>query len=236
MDQMSAPMNRSIFEDLEIEFDDMLSNPKELAKRVMAKANELVATLESDSSVSKYEEAIKNSAASFDQSMETRGFIKFLREDLYSHCDAAPLEEVALVLENMRNAVREIETLFHSRSVYEATRSTSPLANKKVALYQHQRLREAYEAFRTFAQLMLTDAKGENILLPTIKAKSGNFGSGLSPLKSYVFTFENGDMFMNHFAVARRLGIHKEGFTLMDLLEYLEATPDAPLSVSEVQF
>jgi hypothetical protein len=223
-------MNKSIFEDLEIDHSDMLTAPKEFSQRVMKVVENLVATLESDSSVSKFEEQIKNSASSFEQSASTVGYIKMLREDMYSHCDEAPLEEVAIILENLRLAVKEVENLFHSRSVFEATRSSSPLANKKVALYQHQRLREAWDVYRNFAQLML------DVNLPNIKAKSGNFGSGLSPLKQYVFTFENGDAFMNHFAVMRRLGIYKDGATLMDLLEYLEANPDAPVAVTQVQF
>jgi len=223
-------MNKSIFEDLEIDHSDMLSDPDAFSKRVQKVVAELVNTLESDSSVSKFEEQIKEDAKNFEHSKETLNVIHDIRSTLYEHCDTAPLEEVALILENLRMAVREVETLFHSRSVYEATRSTSPLANKKVALYQHQRLRETWEVYRRFAQLMFDK------VLPSIKAKSGNFGSGLSPLKQYMFTFDNGDSFMNHFAVMRKLGIYKDGSTLMDLLEYLESNPDAPVAVSEVQF
>lgn len=231
-----SSMNKSIFEDLEIDHSDMLTNPQAFAKRVLAVAAELEATLNSSSSVSKFEDQIKEDAKTFDASEQMQKIVKTLRNDIYEYCDSAPLEEVTIILENMRIAVREIETLFHSRAMYEATRSTSPLANKKVALYQHQRLRESWEVYRRFAQMMLTNEKGNPVMLPGIKAKSGNFGSGLSPLKTYVFTFDNGDSFVNHFAVMRKLGIHQDNSTLMDLLEYLEANPDAPVSVSEVQF
>lgn len=215
----------SIFEDLEIDTTDMLNEPEAFAARVVAKAKELEAILKSDTSVASYEKQVREQAKGQKISEDILPYVN----DIYEIGETASLEDLVHLIDLARNLVKDLETAFHSRAVYESTRKTSPIADKRVAHAQHVKLRKAYDGFRQFCKLF------NDYNPPVINGQSGNFGSNLSPLKTYIFEID-GDEFMNHFPVIRRLGKVDELTSLMDLLEYLEENPDSPVTVREVSF
>lgn len=215
----------SIFEDLEIDTSDLLTEPAEFAKRVIAKANELESVLKSDTSVSSFKRQIESRS----RSIKCPENIQQMFVDIYAAADESSLEELVKIIDQAKELVRDLDTAFHSRAAYDSVKEKSPLADKRVAHAQHVKLREAYDSFSKFAKMFF------DYTPPIIKGQSGNFGSSLSPLKTYVFVID-GDEFMNHFPVIRRLGMNEELKTLMDLLEYLDNHPEAPVEVKEVQF
>jgi hypothetical protein len=219
---MSA-QHTSIFEDLGIDFSDMMTDHKAFSERCLAEERKLADILKSDTSVKTFERRVLDEAAEAstpDKAVE-------LFDAIYELGDTVSLPELARMIESARTLVKDLETALHQRAVIEATTGNSPVSDKRFAHYQHTKLREAYEQYRKFV------ASFFKVELKMIKGISGNFGSSLSPLER--FTFEiNGEQFMSPHPVIRRLGKSEELHTIADLLEYIEANPDAPVIVRKV--
>lgn len=218
-------ISKSIFEDLDIDFSDMLEEPKAFAARVKAKASELEVILKSDTSVSALEQKVRDES----KNAEVPTVVNEILDDLYQATDEATLPELVKTIERARLLVKELETAFSSRVMYDSVKDNSPVNDKKLAHFQHKRLREAYESYATFVEVF------KEIKLPVINGVSGNFGSA-TPLERIVFEYiPTNEQFMNPHPVIRRLGLTDKLHSVADLIEYLQEHEDAPVNVKKVK-
>jgi hypothetical protein len=88
-------------------------------------------------------------------------------------------------------------------------------------------LREVYNNYVKAAPLF-----HPGIDLEKMPPLPGNYGNGLSPLKSYVYILD-GDEYRNHRAVCSLLGIPRG--TVMDFHEWIEANP-GQVAIKEVVY
>lgn len=209
------PINKSIFEDLEIDVANFLTMPEQFAEQVYAAAKRLEQTLDSNTSVSQVEIRYEKQAKDIRELPES---IDSLVTKAYEFSDTGNLAEVFTAIEAMKQLVRDMENAFHDRCKEEAAQENSTLANKKLAQIQHKRLRETFDQWRGFVKAFLgKDFTG-------LKSKPGNYQASITDTLQYVLP--DGGTYYNHFAVAKKLGIYFQGITFADIMEYCEAHPD----------
>lgn len=215
-------MGNAIFEDLEIDHHDMLSNPEGFAQRVYEKADELRAICKSDTSTSAFMERYKAEGVKIPQNIQA------LYENLYDEVDMEDLNIMVDAIKQARKLVSDLETAFKDRCIRKAAEEGTAIGNKRVAHAQYTRLKDD---FNLYAKALSVIMAGRNIELKQLPNLPGNYGSGTSSLIHYVFELD-GEQYRNHHVVCRKLGI--ETRSLMDLLEYIEKN-DTGIVVKEVQ-
>jgi uncharacterized protein (DUF2384 family) len=215
-------VSNAIFVDLDIEYKDVImSDPPEFHRRVWEVAEQLKEICRSDTSVSSLEKKYRTLSKKDDVNKE----ITSLLEDYYKQVDDVPLNEMPAYIDAARTLVKDLETAFKDRCVYESTRESSAVSDKRIAHAQYTRLRDVYNNW-VKAIVLFNDEEDratwefEPSPLPPLP---GNYGSGLSPLKSYVYTIGT-DEYRNHRAVCKLLSIPVMNTT--DFHDWLEANAD----------
>ena len=215
-------MANAIFEDLEIDFHDMLSNPEGFAERVYAKAEELKAICKADTSVKAFEERYKENAKPLPK-IVADGF-----NDIYEDIDSIDLEYMVEAIKAARQLVSDLETAFKDRCIRQAAKDGTAVGDKRLAHAQYTRLKDVFNLYvksiGMFAALKTFDLKP----LPNLP---GNYGGGTTSFIHYVFELD-GEQYRNHHIVCRKLGIDIR--SLVDLLEYIENN-DTGVVVKEMQ-
>ena len=220
--------NKSILFDLEISIEEMGNNPTLFAHGVFEAANKLSAVLDHTSSGGQAKTAAKDAAKM------NRGAKVAMREvheanftQIYSDAEEMPLDELHYYIEEMRELTRQLELTFESRATTEMIQESPSAVDKKLAMEQYKKLRDAWEAYRTFAAMMFDEK------LAPLKARSGNFGtSGVR--QSYPAYKLNGAIYHNYRAVGRLIGCDLELKTHMDLQDYLTKTNNTEVEVVEI--
>ncbi len=222
-------INGAIFEDLEIDKSQMLSDPAKFAATLLEKADELAKICKSDTSVQKRAQQIKDSAKDATTPPE---YIKALNAIYTGACDDLSLPEVLQLIDSVKDLVKDLENEVWDRTRREATMENSTVANKRLAHYRYVTLRKAYESFRNFNKVFNPEIK-----LPILPALPGNYGGGLNTMTHYLFTI-NGDVeageFSNWRVIARKAGLEGRFNTLMDFLEWAGSEENEIIEVREV--
>ena len=215
-------MANAIFDDLEIDYSDMLTNPQGFAERVYEAADNLRAICKADTSTNSFIERYKSEGVPAPKS---------LTDILNTYYDEVDVEDLNIMVDAIKQAkklVTDLETAFRDRCVRQAAKEGTAIGNKRVAHAQYTRLRDDFnlyvKAFSVFTLNKGTDLK-------PLPALPGNYGAGTTTLVHHVFELD-GEQYRNHHAVCRKLGIELR--SLMDLLEYIENN-DTGIVVKEVQ-
>ena len=215
-------MGNAIFEDLEIDFRDMMSNPEGFAQRVYEAADELRAICKADTSTNAFMERYKDTGQPVPQNI-LDDFNK-----VYENIDTIELDFMVDAIKQAKKLVSDLEVAFRDRCIRQAAREGTAIGDKRVAHAQYSRLKDD---FNLYVKAISLFAFGKDLDLKPLPNLPGNYGSGTTNLIQYVFEFE-GEQYRNHHVVCRKLGI--ETMSLMDLLEYLEEN-DSGVIVKEVQ-
>ena len=215
-------MGNAIFDDLEIDYSDMLTNPQGFAERVYEAADKLKAICKADTSIRSFEEKYKSEGITIPKELND------ILNNFYDEVDVEDLNIMVDAIKMAKKLVTDLETSFRDRCIRQAAKEGTAIGNKRVAHAQYTRLREDFnlyaKAFKVF-----TLNQGED--LKQLPALPGNYGAGTSSLIHHVF-YLGEDEYRNHYAVCRKLGIELR--PLMDFLEYLENN-ETGVIVKEVQ-
>lgn len=219
-----------IFEDLEIDFSDNMSNPRAFSKRVYAKADELRSILKSDTT---YENMLSKIEAN--KEFADKEIIEEI-DDIYTHADELPIEQMADIIDRVSDLLASLKTAYKDRIIREAANNSTDIADKRLAHFQYSRLRDSWNFYcKAMAVLKMNNDFG----LRPLPAMPGNYGSGGTTFVHHVFSFSDDEQYRNHAVVAKKLGIQPTSengiITLMDVIEYIAANPDCGVSHREVR-
>ena len=223
---MSA--NKSIFFDLEIPLEDMATDPKLFAEEVFTAAAELGDILDHNSSNGTARATAREIAK---KNHEAKGQMLDIMERKFSSilddAESMPMDQLHYMIDEMKDLTRQVELTFESRATTEMIRESPSAVDKRLAMEQYKKLRDAWEAYRSFAQLMFDEK------LAPLKARSGNYGSvnGRSTYPAYKL---DGQVYHNYRAVGRLINCPVELRTHMDLQDYLNSTDNTAVEVVEI--
>lgn len=214
-------MSDAAFEDLELDFSDMMTNPTAFAKRVNHKAEELREGLKEDQSTAALMRRFKEIEKPADTS------IHVLLNAVYNMADEElPLEQMPAIMTAVKKLMGDLETLFDDLAIRHLASESKSITNKKVLHAQYVTLRER---FNDYADFMNGFMKQSIEKLPSLP---GNYGRPSSGLKHYVFEY-NGEQYRNPRALCRKIGI--EPISMYDkMLEYLDEHPEHDVLIKEV--
>lgn len=215
-------MGNAIFDDLEIDHSDMLSNPEGFAQRVYEAADKLRAICKADTSSNAFMERFKAQAEEMPENVSD------IINNFYDAVDDIELKYMVDAIDKAKKLVRDLETAFRDRCIREAAKEGTDIGDKRVAHAQYTRLKDDFNLFVKAIGLFTAGKEANLKPLPNLP---GNYGSSSSTLVNYVFELD-GEQFRNHRAVCRKLGIELR--SLMDLLEYIENN-ETDVIVKEVQ-
>ena len=208
--------NKSIFLDLEIDVDKMISDPDSFAKEVYQAADKLLNVLNSKHSLKGAQNEAEHTAKlDTVANSKASNYFKPFYDEIYEQSEDMPLNELYHLIKEAKDLVRDLELQFHSRSRNEMIMNSPNSTDKKLAHDQYMRLRTAFDAFRDFAKLL-----NDKVYTP-LQAKSGNYGAdSATTYPSYRY---DGQAFNNYRAVARLLGWNPDDFNShADFTERLE--------------
>ena len=180
-------MANAIFEDLEIDFHDMLSNPQGFAERVYEKAEELKAICKADTSTAAFMERYKDIGEEIPE--EIRADFDLTYEDI----DQIDLKYMVDAIKQARKLVSDLETAFRDRCIRQAAKEGTAIGNKRVAHAQYTRLKDD---FNLYVKSIGMFAFGKDADLKPLPNLPGNYGSGSSTLINYVFEID-GEQYRN---------------------------------------
>ena len=220
--------SKSIFLDLEIDVDNMISDPDTFAKDVYAAADKLLNVLNSKHSLKGAQNEVEHSAK-LDSVAKSKAsnYFKPFYDEIYEASEDMPLHELYHLIKEAKDLVRDLELQFHSRSRNEMIMNSPNTTDKRLAHDQYMRLRTAFDAFRDFAKLL-----NDKVYNP-LAAKSGNYGAdSATTYPSYRY---DGQAFNNYRAVARLLGWNPDDFmSHSDFTERLELEEIEDVEVVQV--
>lgn len=227
-------MASPIFEDLEISTDGFLNSREQaeiFKQEVFAKKDRLESVLDRKETVTKIEDTAKKDynnpalphKAQFKETYEP------LISALYDQGEQIPLPVLHGLVESLAALARDLNNTLHDRAKAEYINEASSENDKKLAQIQHKRLRDAWDAYRKFAETIFPGLK-----LPEIKAKPGNFQSAVGTTVAFKFP-DTEEPIYNPRAVARRLGIYAEGVYLTDVLDWLEENDPEQIKVKVIK-
>jgi len=215
-------MANAIFEDLEIPFKDMMSNPEGFADRVYAAADKLREICKADTSVAAFTERYKKNA----KELPTEVLDQFSK--IYEDMDNLPLDHMVEAIKQAKALVSDLETAFKDRCIREAAQDGTAIGDKRVAHAQYTRLKDD---FNLYVKAISLFTFGQNVDLKPLPNLPGNYGSGTTSFVHHVFEMD-GEQYRNHYVICRKLGLNT--MPLSDLLEYL-AKNDTGVVVKEIQ-
>lgn len=214
-------MGNVIFEDLEIDFKNMMKDPETFCSAVEAKAEELKGTLKENNSVEVFMKGLPKST--FNKAESQKPLL-----EIYEAAETMPLENLQELADLFRDYAKSIEALIYSRAIKEIT-STQGVTDKQLIHDQYCRLRDSYA--KVLKSFDILDIKHNG---KPLAAMPGNYGSpvGLSAPR-YAFFFDGDDEpYINYRVVCRKLGIEPFS-TYMDTVDYLKSNPGLGVTVKE---
>lgn len=213
-------MSNIIYDDLEIDYSDMMSDIEAFSERVNKKAEELREIMRSSNSVQDFLGSIKNVPTT------KKAAIEQAIGSIYKIADEAEIEEIESIISLTKALVRDLETLKWWKAGNIVAQSTSIL-DKRTAHEQYMRLREAYNQY---AEAITVLGLGNP---EKLKSMPGNYGATAGLPQYIFFEGDSEEGYRNHFAVAKKL--NQTFKSLMDAVEYVRSNPDCGYVVKEVQ-
>ena len=198
-----------ILEDLEVNSEDMMSDPKAFIVRIIKKSKELAAILDSKSTISEHERVFKEKAYKNEAAKDKA-------QEIFDSFYSVIVEQEPEVLVNLLTMFADLISVANSsvRSMSMRTSGSAALSKKQINLL-YIKLKKTYETYISFMKLFHSTEIG---MPPVIPPKKGNFSSDYS--SSGIKTFEyilDGLSFINPFVVANKLGLKVSHY--MDLSE-----------------
>lgn len=209
-----------VLEDLEVDYSDMMDNPKAFIARVYAKAQELARQLDAKSSLVESERTFKEKALK-NKDAEQKA------EILYEHIMDLLVDQDPEVLVHLLGMFPELTSTASNsvRSMAMRTGNVTSLSKRQINnLYI--KLKDTYEAYINFMKLMHKDEIG---VPPVIVAKKGNFSDYSANGIRYFEFLVDGYQYTNPFPVAKMLGIKIKFY--MDLPDEIEKLQGGDSSV-----
>jgi hypothetical protein len=214
-----APKTSTIFDDLEIDYSTMMTDPESFDQNVKKAADELKATLKSSTSIQSFLDSQKNT----DDMSSWKVNLNALYNDIESEMSIAGILEMA---REVRKFASELESLARSKAAFELANKQGVM-DKGTAHMMYVRLREAFNAW---ANAMKVLDIYEATPLPSMP---GNYGTNVGLVFHYYFTFDGEEEgYMNPRTVCRLLGI--DSMNLMDTVEYVTNNPDCGVTVTKL--
>jgi hypothetical protein len=202
-------VSNSIYEDLEIDFSDMMKDPEAFKTRVFAKAEELKGILKEDNSIENYLNRLPKLT-------DRSGVGKFTDEldGLYTWADNnLSIQEIMEVAKYLDKLAGQFRYMAKDKAASELASNIDRM-DKATAHSQYQALRAA---FGEWVKAMKVFGLGEYENLPSMP---GNYGQS-TLLIHYIFVEkESGEQYRNPRVVSRKLG--REPMNLMDAVEFIE--------------
>lgn len=215
-------MSNIIYDDLEIDHADSMSDIDAFNKRVHAKADELREIMRSSNSVQDFLGNIKPTKI---QENVKQAMMAALA-DVYSSAELAPIEELDEYITFAKKLVGDLETLKWWKAGNIVAQTTSIL-DKRTAHEQYMRLHKAYNAY---CEAITTLGLGAP---EKLKSMPGNYGATAGLPQYIFFEGDSEEGYRNHFAVAKKLNVTFKN--LMDAVDYVRNNPDCGYTVKEVQ-
>ncbi len=219
--------SKSIFVDLEIDIDLMMEDPKGFEREVHKAADKLVNILDQSNSTGEAKNLARDTALKNREAKIVAS--KLFKEELAAidtFAEEADMDTLFHMIDNLKKVVKDLELVFESRAMDTMIMSQASTVDKRMAFDQYRLLREGYEVYRSFVNLMIDDT----VNLVPLKAKTGNYGG--STKHSYPAYKINGEIYRSYRAAAKLLGIKEECFNHMDLQERI--TEDMPVEIVEI--
>jgi hypothetical protein len=212
-------MASTIFDDLEIDYSTMMTDPASFEESVKKAADELKATLKSNTSISSYLDSQTNAddMTVWDKKLNT----------LYNEVDAEmSVAGIQALAKSLRKLAGELEAMARSKAVFELANNQNVM-DKGTAHVMYVRLREAFNAWAKAMDVL--DIYHADPLPPM----PGNFGSQVGLVYHYYFTFEGDEEgYMNPYVVCKKLNI--DGMNLMDTVDYVTNNPDCGVTLTKL--
>ncbi len=218
----------AIMADLEIDYSDFITNPVDVSKRIVTKAEELAAVCKQDTSVGALTSQMKDAAAKVDTPIH----ILELLNVLYSEGDEVTIPELVQMIDSTQHLVNDLKTMLRDRVTQEATHDNATVNEKRLAHLQYVRLRKAHDALRDLWKIMDTDTFKQMKIIPALP---GNYGGGATTLSAPMFFIKGQEGgYYNWRAVAKVLGFQLTQFKdMQDWIEWCES-PDG-IEVVEIR-
>lgn len=211
-------MSNSIFDDLEIDHNTMMTNPQEFCQSVYDKADELVKVLETSNSIQSYINSLKNTD-------DMQDWIGRLDSIYINADDTMSVKGIMELAKLMRQMATDMETMAKNKATYQLA-SQGNVSDKSLAHMQYTRLREAFNPIvDAYSILKLYDDASK------LPPKQGNYSAPVG-LVHIIFEFNDGDGYMNPIAACKKLGI--EYNTMAETIEYIEANPNCGATVKRL--
>jgi len=161
----------AIFEDLMIDFSDMLSDPESFAARVYDAADRLRDICKADTSVQAFTERYRKEAKPLPDSI-VAGF-----DMVYEDVDSIELDYMVEAIKAAKKLVSDLETAFKDRCIRQAATDGTAIGDKRLAHAQYTRLKDDFNLYvksiGMFSFMKQVDLKP----LPNLP---GNYGGGTS--------------------------------------------------------
>jgi len=222
-------ISKNIFRDLEINVDNMMDDPAAFASEVYAAASKLTEVLNHDTSMRNARADVR-ADANKDRAAKTVANKQWDKEiqSITDWSETTDLHVLFHFIADLKELARDLELTFDQRATNEMIRNSPTPVDKRLAHEQYKTLRDAFETYRSFINLVVDD----NIVLVPLKAKTGNFGGAAK--RTYIaFTVGKDKTPMHNYKmVGRLLGIEDELNSPMDLVERL--TEEMECQVVEV--
>lgn len=196
-------VSKSIFVDLDIDTELMVSNPEEFSAQVYKAADKLMNILDENTSLS---DARKKSREKAKANKEAIPVAKqmFSFDEMIAFAEEGDPDVLFHFIERVKSLTKELELIYEDRATSEMIMNSADATTKRLAHAQYSRLREAFDSYRNFVTMIVD----EDLVLIPLKAKTGNYGGGKFEYPSYKL---NGNSYFNYHAVARLVGIDMTG-------------------------
>ena len=208
--------NKSIFVDLEIESDLMMTDPELFASQVISMGDELTSIFTGKTSVKgATDDATKQARTNHVAKEMARVNVSDIHETINSKAEEMDLDELYHTIAEMKSVVESLELTFHSRARNDMIMNTPNIEDKKLAHSQYKKLREAFGAFIVFSELM------HDKTYVNLKPRTGNYQGDASTFPAYRY---EGEVYQNYRAVAKLVGWNPDDYrSHMDLVEKIRA-------------
>lgn len=227
----------NIFQDLQIDYSNMMSDPQDFHSQCVNAAERLKDVLKADISVEHIlKTTLDNTTVTPDFMNRIKGHVSYLYEEADEVMNVIEIMEYAAQLKKL---AKDLEFLARDKVMLEMSKNDAHSIDKSLAFDLYKELRERHNAWVDGMEMLSGfDSSIDMDEIEKLPSMPGNYGKGPQTLVHYIFRFnDEDDIYRIHHTVLRRL--EKEGheidthMNLMDFMDYLKVHPELKISVTE---
>jgi hypothetical protein len=229
----------NIFQDLQIDYSNMMSDPQDFHSQCVNAAEKLKDILKADISVEHIlKTTLENESPTPEQTAKIKHFITLDYEEADETMSVVEIMEYSAQLKKL---AKDLEFLARDKVMLEMSKNDETNIDKSLAFDLYKELRERHNAWVDGMEMLSGFDENINTAMTDIEklpSMPGNYGKGPQTLVHYIFRFgDEDDVYRIHHSVLRRL--EKEGhvidthMNLMDAVDYLRANPELKVSITE---